>query len=302
VKVLTGSTNFSVTGIYVNANHVIVFNDPKVAAKYSEVFEQVWTDEAKRNTFQKSELATNQFPFSSKATPRTEITFAPHPKDFAATILTDLTARIAKEGKKGKTTGSVLFAVMALNTGTGPVLPALEELHKDQSIFSFGISDSPKGIFLYTPGKKEGVLVTGRPTSTQLPPPFDQVPGVGIGHQVHHKFIVCGFNGADPVVYCGSSNLASGGEESNGDNLLAIHDGDVATAFAIEALALVDHFNFLDRFAKAPKAPKNARTNPPAATQQAAASAGWFLSTTDKWVAPYYDSNDLHFMDRQIFA
>ena len=30
-KVLTGSTNFSVTGLYVNSNHVLVFNDPKVA-------------------------------------------------------------------------------------------------------------------------------------------------------------------------------------------------------------------------------------------------------------------------------
>jgi len=64
----------------------------------------------------------------------------------------------------------------------------------------------------------------------------------------------------------------------------------------------VDHFNFLDRFAKAPAAPKNAKKNPPALKAQAAASAGWFLSTTDKWVAPYFDSNDLHFMDRQIFA
>ena len=27
VKVMTGSTNFSVTGLYVNSNHVIVFND-----------------------------------------------------------------------------------------------------------------------------------------------------------------------------------------------------------------------------------------------------------------------------------
>jgi hypothetical protein len=114
--------------------------------------------------------------------------------------------------------------------------------------------------------------------------------------------VVCGFNGPDPVVYCGSSNLASGGEEANGDNLIAIHDGDVATAFAIEALGLVDHFSFLDKFAKAPDAPKNAKANPPAATVQAAASAGWFLGTTDKWVAPYFDSKDLHFMDRQIFA
>jgi hypothetical protein len=302
VKVLTGSTNFSVTGIYVNANHVLVFNDAKVAGQYSAVFESVFADEARRNTFQKTDLAAKEFSFSSKATPQTEITFAPHPADFSDEVLKGLTDRIAKEGKKGKKTGSVLFAVMAMDTGTGPVLPALTKLHEDQTIFSFGISDSPKGIFLYKPGKKTGVLVTGKPTNTKLPPPFDQVPGVGLGHQIHHKFIVCGFNGSDPVVYCGSSNLASGGEQSNGDNLLAIHDGDVATAFAIEALALVDHFNFLDRFAQAPKAPKNAKTKPPAAKVQAAASAGWFLGTTDKWVAPYFDSNDLHFMDRQIFA
>ena len=79
------------------------------------------------------------------------------------------------------------------------------------------------------------------------------------GHEIHDKFVVCGLNGNDPVVYCGSSNLASGGEAENGDNLLAIHDADVATAFAIEALGLVDHYSFLDRMAnpKKPKAPKN---------------------------------------------
>src|SRR5436305_1793463 len=81
-----------------------------------------------------------------------------------------------------------------------------------------------------------------------LPPPFNQVPGVGIGHQIHHKFVVCGFNTKDAVVYCGSSNRATGGEESNGDNLLALRGEDVATVFAIEALALVDHFSFLDRY------------------------------------------------------
>ena len=66
--------------------------------------------------------------------------------------------------------------------------------------------------------------------------------------------MVCGLNGNDPVVYCGSSNLASGGEAANGDNLLEIHDADVATAFAIEALGLVDHYNFLDRMANPKKA------------------------------------------------
>ena len=121
-----------------------------------------------------------------------------------------------------------------------------------------------------------------------------------MGHQIHHKFVVCGFNGPDPVVYCGSSNLALGGEQLNGDNLLALHDEDVATVFALEALALVDHFNFLDRLAKGPKAKKTRTLK--ATKLQSAVSAGWFLSTSDKWTIPYFDPKDLHSVDRQLFG
>jgi hypothetical protein len=38
--------------------------------------------------------------------------------------------------------------------------------------------------------------------------------------------------------------LAEGGEQQNGDNLLAIYDPVVAHAFAVEALRLVDHYQF----------------------------------------------------------
>jgi hypothetical protein len=182
-------------------------------------------------------------------------------------------------------------------------------LHANGRIFSYGISDAPGGTSLYPVGKRTGVLVTGKPGQTVLPPPFNQVPSIGSWHQVHHKFVVCGFNGDDPVVFCGSSNLATGGEKANGDNLLAVHDGDIATAFAIEALALVDHFNFLDSMPKAAaskgkgkgaKQPKIKRT--PASKQQAASSAGMFLSTDDKWAAKYFDPGDLHSVDRQLFG
>jgi hypothetical protein len=121
--------------------------------------------------------------------------------------------------------------------------------------------------------------------------------------------VICGFNGSDPVVYCGSSNLAEGGKEQNGDNLIAIHDGDVATAFALEALALVDHFDFLDLNQAAAKKTATAKTkakasakSPPANKQQAAVSAGWFLSTDDKWAKPYFDPKDLHCVDRLLFG
>ncbi|MGH7784936.1 MAG: phospholipase D-like domain-containing protein, partial [Candidatus Binatia bacterium] len=213
--------------------------------------------------------------------------------------LNAMAANIDKEGKKNRG-GSVLFAVMGLSSGTGPILQALRQIHSNQNIFSYGISDSPGGIYLYTRRTKTGVLVTGKPTKTKLPPPFDQVPGLGLGHQVHHKFVVCGFNGNTPVVYCGSSNLALAGEEVNGDNLIAIYDQDIATVFALEALGLVDHFDFLDRVSAKAKEPLSKIKS--ASKPQQAIAAGWFLSTTDRWTIPYFDPNDLHCVDRELFG
>jgi len=79
-KVLTGSTNFSVTGVYVNSNHVIVFDDPKVAKTYAEVFELAWTTDVKAPAFAKSDDAKETFSFAGTGVPKTEITFSPHQK------------------------------------------------------------------------------------------------------------------------------------------------------------------------------------------------------------------------------
>src|SRR5205807_3468975 len=77
-----------------------------------------------------------------------------------------------------------------------------------------------------------------------VPPPFDKEVTGGMGQVIHDKFIVIDFNGPNPIVFTGSSNLAEGGETSNGDNLLAISDPMVAHAFAVEAIRMVDHYNF----------------------------------------------------------
>ena len=95
---------------------------------------------------------------------------------------------------------------------------------------------------------------------------------------------------------------------ANGDNLLAIHDADVATVFAIEAVGLGDHFNFLDRYAtEKAKTDKGAKKKEPKKTKpasnaQAALSAKWYLGTDGKWAASYFDPADLHYADRELFA
>lgn len=133
-----------------------------------------------------------------------------------------------------------------------------------------------------------------------MPSPFEQVPGIGGGHEIHHKFVVCGFGRLDAVVFCGSSNLAEGGEMENGDNLLAIHDTDIATAFAIEALLLIDHYNFLDRLSA--KTTSSRARNAASDTRAAAKSAAWFLGTTDAWAHPYFASGSTRARDRELFS
>jgi hypothetical protein len=258
VRVLTGSTNFSVTGLYVNANHVLVFEDSAMAAEYAKVFAQSLAilsttktpKKAAADAFAATALATQPYVPASPPAPKLSITFSPHTTAVAGDILNGISDRIKEQQTAAK--GNALFAVMQLTGSETPVYQTLSDIHSSETMFSYGISDAVKGVYLYQSGSKTGVLVTGKPSSVILPPPFNQVPSPP-GHEIHDKFVVSGLNGGDPVVYCGSSNLASGGEAANGDNLLAIHDADVATAFAIEVLLLVDHYNFLDRYAKAKK-------------------------------------------------
>ena len=306
-KLLTGSTNFSVTGMYVNSNHVLVFDNPDVAAKYAEVFAESWKDKVSES-FTGSPLAGQEWTFNQKGLPKMAITFSPHTKDFASSELDAMAQRI------GETKTSVLFAVMDVESGGGSVLQALQALHKNQQMFSYGITDNAgTDISLYRPGVKDGILVTGKPGTTVLPPPFDQEKNIGMGHQIHHKFIVCDFNTPNAILWCGSSNLALGGEQQNGDNLIHIKDTDIATVFAIEALALVDHFDFRDSHSKnspapstAPKAPKGKGKT--AAQHESAKSAGpakaspMQLYTNDSWATRYFDPNDLHSEDRELFA
>lgn len=284
VKVLLGSTNFSVTGLYVNSNHVAIFSDPKIADLYGDVFQQVWDDEVARKPFTESVFATKFFEFKDANTPETSITFSPHTPGFASDKMDAIDGRLKLEGS------SILFAVMNTDENvSGPIAPTLVKLHQRDDLFTAGITDSTNDLTFFKPSSKEGVRVNGKPSEVLLPEPFKSEKSVGIGHQVHHKFIVCGFNTPDAVVWFGSSNLALKGEEVNGDHLVEVHDEDVATVFAIEALALVDHFHFRNKHSKL--APDGKPESPTPLT----------LFGTDKWKNRYYDEDDIHFLDRELF-
>ncbi len=278
VKVLTGSTNFSITGLCVNANHVAVFNNSKIAGLYHNVFENSFGEE-KMRSFRKTAYAkAKAFNFSTKNQSSIDITFSPHSAADADTIL----SRVAKSINTAKK--CVLFSVMQISGSGGPVMPALQNIQNKTSVFSYGVSDRVKAVSLYKPGSKRGILVDAKEITKSLPKPFNEEVDYN-AHKIHHKFVVVDCFTSNACVYFGSSNLALGGEKQNGDNLICVKDRDIAAVFAIEALRLVDHFHFR------------------AKSRQTKKSSGPLrLSKTNDWAKPYFDSKDIKYVDRNLFA
>jgi hypothetical protein len=117
-----------------------------------------------------------------------------------------------------------------------------------------------------------------------VPKPFQTEWRGGSGQVIHHKFVVCDFNDKAPVVFCGSSNLAEGGEESNGDNLLALYGEKNAACYAVEAIRLFDHYHFRSMH-------EHSTTDNPLV-----------LGSTNDWIKPYYDPKSMKFRERKLFS
>jgi hypothetical protein len=231
--VLTGSANFSVTGLYVNADHVLVFDDRDLAAGYASAFGQAW-ECAARDPVSESHCSTSPFSASRRA--------------------------------------------------SGPA----------------GMANGPANVALHTRVRPSRALPSAEPGAAPLPVPFSRVPRRA-GDEGHHEFVVCGFGGSDPVVFCGSSNLALGGERGDDGAPLAIRGADVATAFAIEALILECYERFVDRLSqRTGAAPAELAVHPD--KRMAAVTAGWFLDTTDAWTEKYFDEREPHCADRKLFG
>jgi hypothetical protein len=274
-KVLMGSANFSIRGLYVQANNILVFDNEDVAARYEEAFD---TGFQHMSTFASFPIAKEWFPIAGEGIPSGAVAFSPH-----ATPSVSLD-RVAEA--IGKAKSSVLFAVMELGGG-GDVLSQLRNLGDRADLFSYGITQSDKGLSLFKPGSTNGIFTTFDYLKDKVPAPFRQEFGGGVGQVIHHKFVVVDFNDEIPLLFTGSSNLAEGGEEENGDNLLEIRDREVVAAYAVEAIRLVDHYHFRAAMSEATDVQPLRLQGP---------------DETPHWWEPYFDTADVKCRDRALFT
>jgi PLD-like domain len=288
VKVLTGSANFSVRGLYVQANNVLVFDDPDTAGLYGAVFDQVWKDPSTKG-FEASKLSQSWSDQAKKlGLPPFEVCFSPH-KD-PNTSLKEVSDAI--DGARS----SILFAVMDMGGG-GPVMQKLQTQSSNRNVFFYGVTqnvvkprgkgveaETTKSVTVHKPGRGKGVVVPFSFLSKNVPLPFRKEIDGGFGQVIHNKFIVVDFNDSNPVVFTGSSNLSQGGEKDNGDNLIAIQDRSIAILYGVQAISLVDHYGFRAALKKATGKPLKLSLN------------------RDNWWQDYYNPKSAKYTERLLFV
>lgn len=275
VAVLAGSANFSVRGLYAQANNVFVFQDERVAGLYEDAFTQAFDHPLSQ--FKRSPIAASWHEVSGPGIPTASFCFSPH-------IDGNLPLGPVGAAIDDPATSSVLFAVMQF--GGGAVTDALGGLPARDRVFSLGVVDTGSKAVVYSPSAPNGAVVPYDYLHGQVPWPFHEEYGRDAeegGKVIHDKFVVVDFNGRNPQVFFGSSNLAKGGEEENGDSLLSCKDPLVVSAFAVEAMRNIDHFHFRSARHRA------TRTTP-------------LTLHTGKWWAPWYAGSTLKSRDRKLFA
>jgi energy-coupling factor transporter ATP-binding protein EcfA2 len=273
VRVLTGSANFAVRALSVQANNVLIFDDPATAQLYEQAFEQAFHDPSRNQAhFACSPIAGGWFDVKQLGLPVFSVAFSPH--KFGEVAL----AKVAQHIDQAES--SVFFVVLGLEPG-GPVLHALQKLPSRRDVFWHGIAEHVQA----QRGQRGKRVIPFAGLRSTPPALFAGSPGMGMLVQL--KFIVVDFNDAQPVVITGSSNLALGGEVMNGDNLIAIYDRGVATAYAIEAIRMVDHYQFV-------VALRNATRQNPLLLQRKGAGQPWWQ--------PYYEPGNFKRRERLLFT
>jgi hypothetical protein len=267
-RVICGSTNMSWRGLYVQSNNAVVMEGAAVATIFKNAFDLYWNTPA-------------GFPASPSAVwidlglagIDVKITFSPHAK--ANSALKGIGDDIGTAGS------SIFYSLAFLSTTPGAIRNALAAQTQKDDLFVAGISDKKTGIAVASGATNEPPTYV-EALDKNAPPPFSNEPtglAGSVGTRMHHKFIVIDFNTDNARVYTGSYNMSLAADGSNGENLLLIRDRRVATAYMVEAVSMIDHYQF--RVAQKDAAKRRATLSlkrPPAA----GAPAWWAEDWTEK--------------------
>lgn len=267
--VLCGSTNFTENGVYRQANVVHVLRRPEAAAKYAELFAQIWAQPTEGGATRTWIDGAN--PVADA--PGVNIGFSPRSK------LPDLA--LFEKLIRGATR-DVLFSTAF------DLYDTLEDALLGQpgdNVLRYGLQNSRSRITGFHADRDADFVV-----KALLPAGLEGWQQESLKGQVgniliHTKIVIVDFTGDSPVVISGSHNLSRNASYSNDENYLVIRgDRDLADCYACELLRFYDHYRF--RF--------YAAQNP--------GKKSLLLAPEGSWTVPYFKRGNPKRLDRERFC
>ena len=205
VKVLSGSANFSVRGLYVQSNNVFTFDDPATAALYEQAFQQSWDDPGRF----RHQRARRQLARLRRARRPAQPTRSASARTTDAAVSLDRVTAAAITGA----TSSVLFAIMEIGAGHRPCCstPSGPCRHGPSSMPSAPRSGCDGSLKVQKSGDPANApfIPVLLPVQRRCRRRSGPSGAAAAGQVIHHKFVVTDFNGDSPQAFAGSSNLAA---------------------------------------------------------------------------------------------
>jgi PLD-like domain len=275
-SVLCGSTNFTVNGVYRQANVVHVVDRADVASRYLDIFEVLFggaNQTETRKWVNVNDPLSPDAPLQVGFSPRSSETDIDLFVDEIKAADRDVLFCTAFDLKK-----EVLSALLGrdndevLRVGVQNSRSEITGYHRDRTADFNAAAFLNKGLEGYlkesTAGQKGNILI-------------------------HTKLIVLNFTSSSPTVISGSHNLSHNASYANDENYLILRGNqDVADCYGVELMRIYDHYRF--RF--------HAKEGTTTSSSDPCPRPPGTLCPDDRWTVPYFDEGSLEALDRIRFA
>jgi len=267
--VLCGSTNFTANGVYRQANVVHTLDDVMVAARYLQVFEEVWANPA-------DVTATRSWITEHNPMDPTQALFAGFSPRSGGGDLREF-VEIIEAAKK-----DVLF-VTAFSLPDAILNALLGKQHDD--ILRYGLQNTASSITGFHADRTAEFAATALLNTGLEGWLKENMKGQKGNLLVHTKAVITDFTTDTPTIISGSHNLSTSASNGNDENFLIIRgDTDLADRYGLELLRFYEHY----RFRYFAKKLELKQVSP--------------LAVDDSWTNDYYVEGDLRQLSRLRFA
>ena len=302
-SVLTGSTNWTSTGLCAQSNNILVLEDKVIAARYLDYWNRLVADAAKQAPALRTNnaLAPPDLSLGAAAAGTTRVWFSPNtkqktkPKNAAAPADMSEVFQAISEAKLG-----ILF--LLFSAGAPSILQHLTDVSRqrveahEQFFVRGAISDAKTATQFTTRVYNDGLLKAPNRLITGIGGIPDQFAYwekelAKLGHAVIHDkmLVVDPFTDAS-IVVTGSHNLGYKASYSNDENMCIIRGNRrMAEAYAAHVLDVVNHYNWRNKLVEAKQQGKPLK------------AAFTDLNEYDWWQNKYFKGNFLASRDQFFF-